>query len=685
MALQHDHIEAPHLGRSVLIAPNRRINLASAGHPLATVKPKTKLGAVALNLSVQSSIATVQIIATTTYVNMLTALAAPNITFTAPPPGTQGITVQQLQTAYQQFVQQLALLQGQAQEWVATSGSSGGASILSNLVTVAGTIAGINPTVQSDFTLLQTLKPGSQIWQSTLNQTTALVSAEMAPLASLKTQIDTLSANLNTAATTLTTAASTGVLAQLQTAYQNEINALNKDISNCNDKISSDNAKIVGLGFAAGASIVVGIIGLLNFWNPIGWLMIGGGVAGAYFAIAEIEVLKGEIARLNAEIKNDTDTINTDQTAAQTVASFAQSAQAAANLNSAAQQELNTLIQLCGTLAADLSAAVQDLNNDDITDALNEWNEVVSASAFLGGITAYIWPSSIQLANPTNLSATGNNAYLVSNSGMVYQFAKGGNTWTALPNYSLSTIAAGGTVVGIDGAPANGTQLQPTPYGQSFHAKTYSASSSAWTNISTFPAAQIATDGSGAIWAINQTVSDRQAYKYNGSGTGWTAVGKMPNNDAPGSIAAYKGTLFALANNGSGLWYASSSGWKQIGAATYSRLTSNGSWLGLIDSSGNSWAINAQTVGSYSPTAMMTGVSNLAQAPGGDQYAVDTNLNLWHVASGNAGSTQLRSNCVGVTVSDTGIVYAIDNTGNIWTLTNLGSNSWQQLPALPTN
>lgn len=84
---------------------------------------------------------------------------------------------------------------------------------------------------------------------------------------------------------------------------------------------------------------------------------------------------------------------------------------------------------------------------------------------------------------------------------------------------------------------------------------------------------------------------------------------------------------------------------------------------------------------------MMTNLGVLAQAPNGDQYVTDQSLNLWHVTYAQGGSpacTMLQSNIVGVTVSDGGIVYATDNSGNIWTLTNLSTNSWQQLPALPT-
>lgn len=675
--------DAPHLGRSVLLAPNRRVNLAQAGHPLVKIAPRTRLGSVALQLAVQQSIATIQIIATSTYVNALTALAPPVLTFSAPPPGTT-IPVNSLQTAYQQFTQQLAVLQGQAANWISTSSSGGGASIFSNLISVAATISNLNATVQSDFIVLAHLQSGSPAWQNQLQQTKSLIGAELAPLQSLGTQIQSLSGNLNTAASTLVSASTTGVLYQLQQAYQSEINALNTDIANCNSTISADNSKIIGLGFAAGSAIVVGIVGLANFWNPIGWILMAGGAAGAYFAIAEITALKGQIAQLKAQIQNDISWQNTDLLAAQAVAMFAQSAQGVASMNSQSQQELNTLLQLCQTLGDDITAALNDLNQDELTDALNEWNDIVSQAGFLAGITAYIWPSSIMLVNPTNLAAAGTNAWLVSNSGTTYGLASGGASWSTLTGCSFSVAAAGTVIVGIDGAPLDGSQLQPNSYGQSFFAKLFNAGQNAWTTVSTFPVAQVATDGT-SVWAISQVTSDRQAYVYGGSGTNWSAVGSMPNSDAPAAIAGANGTLFAIANNGGGLWASSSGAWQQIGSATWSSLAANGTQVGLIDTSGNAWVMD--TANGNALTAMMTGVSALAQAPQGDQYVTDGSLNLWHVALPQSGNspvcTQLKSGIVGVSVSDGGTVYAIDNTGVAWVLTSLANNSWQQLPALP--
>lgn len=674
--------QAPHIGRSVLLAPNRRVNLAQVGHPLVSLAPRTRLGSLVLDLAVQSSIATIQIIATSTYVNALTALAPPVITFREPPPGTK-IPVNGLQSAYNDFTQQLAILQGQAANWISTSSSGGGASIFSNLISVSSTISNIDSSVQADFVILQNLQPGSAAWQQQLSKTKALVGAELQPLQDIDAQIKRLSGNLDTAATVLIGASTTGVLLQLQQAYQSEIDALNSDIGKCNDKISSDNKKIVGLGFAAGAAIVVGIVGLANFWNPIGWILMAGGAAGAYFAIAEITALKGQIAQLKAEIQNDINWSNADQVAAQSVAAFSQTAQGVADMNSQAQQELNALFQLCSTLADDITQALSDLNQDETAQALAEWNEIVAQAAFLAGITAYVWPSSIMLANPSNLAAAGNSVWLVSNSGTTYGLASGATSWAALPNYGFSVVASGSLVAGIDGAPLDGSQLQPDQYGQSFFARQFNASQNAWTTISTFPIAQLATDGT-SLWAINQLTSDRQAYVYGGSGTTWRAVGAMPDSDAPAAIAGAGGTLYAIANNGGGLWRNAGGNWQQIGTATYSNLGANGAKVGLIDTSGNAWLLDTA---SNALSAMMTGVVTLAQASGGDQYVTDANLNLWHASVPQNGAapvcTQLRSNIVGVTASDSGKVYAIDNTGGIWLLTDLAGNHWQQLPALP--
>lgn len=689
MSLPVSRAKAPHLGRTVLIAPNRRVNLAQAGHPLVTIAPRTRLGAHALDLVVQASIATIQVIATTTYVNSLTGLAPPPLEFSEPPPGTT-ISVLALQGAWDDFVVDLAALQGQAALWVATSGSTGGASIFSSITTVAGMISSLNALVQTEFIVLKNAPPNTKAWKDALSTVTSLISAELQPVQSLQSSISQLSSTLNQAANTLITAANTGVLEQLQAAYVNELGALNEDISLCNDQISKDNKEIIALGASEGVSGFIGISGILNIWNPLGWLAIGAGVAGAYFAAEEIKTLEGQIGMLTGEIKNYSDQLTADATASNLVTSFSASAQAAASMNSASQQELTTLIQLCSAMATDISASLTDLSDDEIAASLNEWNEVVAASAFMAGITAYIWPSWYSLVNPTSLTAAGSNAWVVSNSGTVFGWTSGSTAWSTLPDYTLSVVSAGSVVAGVDGAPNAAASLNPNSYGQSCYAKLFNAGQNAWTTVSTFPVAQVATDGT-SLWAINQLTADRQVYAYSGSGTNWTQLPALPINpttqqpDAPMDIAAVNGAVYAIANNTLSLWSYDGSNWYQITDATYGSITANGNMIGLIDTSSNAWVLDVGN--DKTPNATMMAVNSLAQAPNGDQYATDNDLNLWYVPFSPTGGaptcTQVMSNVTGVTVSDGGIVYATDNNGVLWTLTDAGNNVWQQLPAFP--
>lgn len=683
MELLMNQPDAPHQDRTVLVAPGRRVALAQAGHPLVRITPRTRLGAVALNLAVASSSATIQIVATTAYVNALTALATPNITFQAPPPGTT-IPVDSLQSAFDTFRQQLSTVQGQAALWV-TSQPTGGASIFSNLVTVAQTLISLDSTVQGDFAILQNTTPGSPLYNTTLSQVTALIKAEATPLSNLYSQLQSLGSQLGSASTMLTTAAGTGVLAQLQAAYQSEITALNQAIANCNSTISSDNKKIIGLGFAVGAAIVVAELGLVNIWNPLGWVMIGGGIAGAYFALAEITTLKGQIATLRAEIEADTNWADSDQAAAQSVAAFAGCVSAAASMNSATQQELGTLQALCQSISNDIATAVKDLTPQELSAAIAEWTAIVQQANFLSAITAYIWPSPVMLANPTNLTISGPSARLVVNSGQVYQYTASASAWTTLPGYSLSVVSAGAIVAGIDGAPNDGAQIQPNPYGQTFFAKTLSSDGTAWQTISDFPVAQLCTDGT-SIYAISQLTSDRQIHSYGGTGTAWTAMTALPGGDAPAAIAAAGGRLVAIGNNSHQAWFYGASNWYPIGdAANYVSLTAAGRYCGLLDNTGCCWLLDLNNA---ALTAMMKGVTTLAQAADGSQYVTDQQLNLWHVPAPAPGTqyptpVQLMSNVVSVATSAEGAVYLINNTGNISIQTDAVNNTWQMLPALP--
>lgn len=672
----------PHSGRSVLIAPNLRVNLATAGHPLADYVPRTKLGRVALDFTMATSVSLISVAATTAYVYSVTELALPVPTF-GPPPAGVPIVPADLQTAFQNFSLQLATLQGQAAAWIDVQPGTSTPSIFSQLVSIPDTFSNINGSVQTQFTILSNTTPGSAAYNKALQTLQALIGAETPTITGLNSQMVALGTTLLNATDAIQTAGTTGVLQQLYQAYEADISELQTAIRNANSTISSDNSKIIGLGFAAGGAIVVGLIGLTMIWNPLGWIMIGGGAVGAYYAITEILALKAQIAGLKNQIQIDTAWTTTYGQAAASISATITQTQGFAAMNAAAQQELTVLEGLMTSLAKDITTALNDLSADPIQlqDALAEWSEIVSAAAVLTNVTAYVWPSPILLSDPTAFAAAGSDVYAVSPSGQAYHYSAG--NWSAVADKSLSIVAAGVLAVGINGAPADGANVSPTPYTTDYKVKQFNAAANAWTTISTFPAAQIATDGT-LIYAINQLQADRRVYQYSGTGTGWTALPQF-DSDAAQVIAIAGGKVFALLTNSQATAYWNGTNWNDLALFAIA-LSGNGTKLGLIDLNNYSWLYDAAS-NTWGNNGISTGSSilRLAQLANGDQLIVNTSLNLYYLNNqvSPTGATLLKSNAVGVAVSDTGIVYYSDNAGNSYVLVDLANNQWTQMPATP--
>ncbi|MEO1039813.1 MAG: hypothetical protein AAFX09_09715 [Pseudomonadota bacterium] len=669
--------------------PDRRIQtginqyamLHHAIRNLASIEPKTATGKLAMNLVAQNSVSVLSVAAISGYVYALTEAQLPTVTFQGATPGP-GITNQELQQAYNSFQTQFATFQGEARAWINTTPESGGASIFSQLVSVPTTFKTINGSVQGKFEILKTLTPGTKPYNDTMAQLKALIGAETSDINTLNTAMQTLGTNLQNAAVTLHTAATTGVLKQLQDAYSTEIQSLTDDISQCQDKINSDNSKIVGLGFAAGAAITVGVVGLANIWNPIGWIMMGAGAVGAYFAIAEIERLKGEIAGLKTKIQNDEMWRQDDQKAAASVASFSGEVKGFETLNSAAQKELTTLEQLYSTLADDISTTISDLDADKLDEAQAEWEAILEAAQPLEDLTAYIWPTSLMLPSPTSFAPVGSDVYALNVAGDAFHYASGGNTWNQLPNSALSIVASGSVVAAIDGAPIDGSTVNPNPSVPTYFVKTYNSGSNAWTTISDFPAAAITTGG-GDIYAINQTDTDRQVYKYGGSGTSWTKLADLPGPDAASQIAVAGGKVFALANNTQLVYGYDGSSWSQVGTAPASAITGNGDMLGILMTDQSVYTYDAVNGGS--PVFGGSDAIGLAQLSNKDQYVVNaSSLDLYYIDNNVSPptATDLQPNTTGVYASDTDAVYYTDNNGHVWLLTDLEQNTWRQLPDL---
>lgn len=668
--------------------PQRKLQIAPGMHVallpdfLTPLKPKTQLGTVALQVAEQTAISTLSIAAISGYVYALTQASSPLVTFDGVPPGMDNDQLSALQGAYQTFQTQLALFQGQAAAWINTQQGAAAASIFSQMVSVPNTLNAIDGIVTQNFTLLSALPSSLALYQSTLNDQETLIGATKPTITSLVAQIKTLGSNLDNAAKQLIASTETGVLRQMLDAYSDDITFLKSNISNAENQIHHDNLEIIGLGFAAAASIYVGIIGLFNFWNPIGWLMMGGGAVGAYFAITDIEKLKAKIAELKGRIQNDIASAKADKQAAMTLSAFCTQLQGFASMNTAAQTELAALENLYKTLARDITAAVNDLSADQLAEAKHEWDTILQAAKVLSDLTAYIWPTSIQLSAPSSFAAVGSDIYYVSMSGEMYRYAGSSGTWTDMGVTGLSCVAQGSTVIAIDGAPIDGSAINPNPHASTFYVKQYDTSSGTWTTISAFPAAAIATGG-GSIYAISQVVSDRQVYLYSGSGTAWSALPQLPGPDAALQIAVAGGTLFALSANSQLVYQynASIGSWTPVFAQTCASITANGNKLGIIGT--NLYAYLYDPANGQTPVNYGTGVTQMAQLADGNDYRTRAKQDLWfaNVGANPPTYTQVARNVTGVYASDTGQVYYLDNRGNVFLIHSPGAVP-QPLPGI---
>lgn len=666
----------PRPRRRLRVAPNMSITLRPDF--VSAIEPKTRLGAIALQLAEQTVITTLSVAAISSYVYAITQSAAPTIQFTDMPPGMPNSQLEPLQDAYDQFLQQFATLQGQAGTWINTQQGTGTPSIFSQLVLIPSTMNVLNSTVSANFTTLNALTPGTPAYNNVLAQQKSLIGSEQPAIGNLVTSMQTLGTNLQNGSDQLIASTQTGVLSQMLAAYQVDIASLNTDITNCQNQINSDNSKIIGLGVGAGVSVTVGLVGLVNFWNPIGWIMMAEGGVGAYFSITEIETLKAQIAQLEGQIQSDIAYRTSDEQAAMMLSAFCNQLQGFASMNTAAQQELLALENLYSTLSDDITLALGDLDADNLQAAQNEWNTILQSSAALGELTAYIWPNSAELSAPTTFTAIGGDIYYIATSGELYHYAGGTGSWNDMGVTALSCVGAGSTLVAIDGAPIDGAVIGAPSGASTYFVKQYDMNAGTWTTISTFPAAAIATGG-GAIYAINQLVGDRRVYRYSGSGTTWTALPQLPDMspttpDAAYQIAVAGGVLFALSINAQQVFrYDAGNGWTQVMSLQCASITANGNKLGIVATNLNAYLLDPTS--GQGAVNFGGGVTTIAQLTNGDEYRTGVNLDLWY-ADTNANPptyTGIANNVTGVYVSDTDLVYYTDNLGNLFLIPSTGA------------
>ena len=182
----------------------------------------------------------------------------------------------------------------------------------------------------------------------------------------------------------------------------------------------------------------------------------------------------------------------------------------------------------------------------------------------------------------------------------------------------------------------------------------------------------IAVDGSGNIWVVNNGVNTVTELNPSGTILGTYAVGSAP---------------FGIAIDTSGnVWVTNS------GSDTVTKLSSTGSVLGTYgagfspisiaaDSSGNMWVVQNgnDTVVELGPAGAVLGTYAVGSAPFG--IAIDTSGNVWVTNSGDNTVTKLSSTgsvlgTYGAGFTPAGI--AADTSGNVWVVQN-GNNAVTKL------
>jgi hypothetical protein len=665
-------VEAPYAQRTVRLGSKTIVNLAEAGHPLAGITPETPLGALALDLAMAASTTYLTVVATTAYVNAITELSLPELTF-GPPPAGVPVNPQDLQAQWSQFVTQVNVIKGELATFVnSTPGSADPTTILSQLVSLPNKIDELSDSVNTDF-ITQDKAGIDTLFQALSQQTSSLSQA-----------ISTLGTNIDTGTQLLVSAADSGVLEQLYNAYEKDIKALKAAIESAQDSIDSDNKKLAGEYAGATISLAVATYGLANWFTPQGFLCLLGGVIGGYFAIEEINYLKGEIATLKSTISSDTIFENEYAASATAVQGTIGSIAGFSSMRSSAEAELLALENVLNTMAQEFNAAMADIDttSPDWTAAQNEWKTILSTAVDMMNIMAYIWPNPILLSNPTGLISDSSGLYQIASSGKAYYLSQRRNAWTSLPGKLLSVVTGpleGDLVLGIDGAPAQGAAGVDPAYPTDFFVKMLMSDGNSWQTISDFAVAQVATDGS-QIFAIKQLTSDRQVYSYTGSETNWTALPALPNADAPSSIAVAGGSLFALSTNSQQVYCLEGSSWTLIDASRkYMSISANGDFLGLVDTGNLSYLWNASGTGNKTLIYTGSSIASLAQMSNGDQLIVNTGQLLYFIDNSvsPAVSKQLAANVVGITAN--GLVYRADADGNGYQWTNPATNEWTQI------
>lgn len=641
--------------KSLHTSPDHTISLASHDAKLVQFAPKTHLGKTAHTLALALASVRLSVASTTAYVYGITEDASvPTVTFSAPPPGTS-ISVQSLQSDYDNFSKQMKDLQKQTGLWISTTASEQSLSIYSQLTSVPETIVDIDQIVKAKIKVLSALSPGVELYKETMSELKDDITKDLEPVQNLVSEIQALSSSIETTAELIETSTTTGVLQQLQDAYASEISALKTDTDQLNQNISDNNSEISTLKIEAAAAGTVTAVGAVNWWNPVGWVAIAAGGISLDKILSKIDNLEAKNAKYSGDISSNKIWKDKDSAAAGVICVFSGQVKSLATMTSAAQEELTQLANVYNSFADEIEAALTDLGANELNDALNEWNTVIQDATNLELLTLYVWPGPKKLRKPATFYSYDQTLYWVQDSGAIIYCTIGDKAWTAMSKDALSICRTQGDVYAIDGAPVANPQ-PPHPKISSYTVEKHNASAG-WATLAALPVAQIAA-GNNTLYAIAQSDTEPKIVQYLDNGS-WNYLPQIATDDIPKQIAVVNGQLFALTNNTGWLYQYNNGSWQRLSTTNFFSMTANGNFLGLVDDNNNAYCYNGSVTQSY------TDALKVAQMTNGDQYIIDSQQNLYFVSHTSYGTgTLVIDGIIDVCSSETDTLFYASQSGD---------------------
>ncbi|MGJ8629388.1 MAG: hypothetical protein ACSHXB_20745 [Sulfitobacter sp.] len=647
-----------------------------------TMKPTSELGLQAQKMVVQSASVAASVTAVSSYTNLLIQTSVAPASFTTTPSATPGITSQELSDAYEIFQEQWANMQGTAAQWL--SSPAGGASIYSQLSSVPTGVTNIDPSVQSYLTQLASLEPGSSAYEQDLTNLENLVSSEIQMVQGLSTVLADFSSAMQADTENVITQCETGTIAEVIAAYDDEIDSLNDSIASLNSEIASDNNQLIADYVGLAAECTTAVIGLSMLWNPVGWFALGSAAIGLYETSTDIMSLNAEIASDQAQLNTQMSVVSTDTSQVAQLQAFATQVQGFDEMNALAQQELTTLINLYQDLLVYLQTMNQDLSDEDISAASDEWTVIMSSAGELTLATLYTWPTRTQVYVQNTLAANNSGAFMVTPAGNILQSGFDQNGWTDTGECGVSIAAAGDILISINGAPVDSSV---TMQGYTTDYYIHQFSNGTWSAISNFAASNIATDGTVVYCTKYDTTGTTMQYVYKYENGSWSQLPVFPiDGDFPVGLAVSNGVLFARGNN-TGLIYSYDGSWQQVspneqGAVSLSASNADQGFLAYIDTQQTPYLYNCSTQQSPPEASSASSVIAVAQSDHGAQYQIgaDQSLNYSIVASGQPTTTSVGQNAIAITSSpDNGKPVYGDNLGGLFFLngaTGASNTDW---------